>query len=222
LSRSAVRFVTLALLAFVLLTAPGCNWLCYITRVVAGDDTTKRVKVLAAYEGLVNQRVAVLVAADEFTYFEYPKATLRTRQVVTARLTEDIEGFKPVDPEQLERFQNENPHWSTWTYEELLKRLDVDRIVYIDLSEYTTHKGGDANTWRGALTANVGVASTDSPNPNALVFRDSIKVIYPQDVPVAMPDGDDETIELGMLNLFSTAVAWKFTDHEEIVRSGSN
>lgn len=217
-----MRHLYPALLLTLLLALPGCNILRYMTRVVAGDDTSERVKVLAAYDGLKNQRVAVLVAADEFTFFDYPKATLRIRQSITTRLTADVEGFKPVDPDQLEKFQMDNPHWTTWTYPELLKRLDVDRIVYIDLSEYTTHQSGDPYVWRGAISANVGVVSSDSPNPNALVYRDLINVIYPQDQPVGVIDSDDETIELGMLNLFATKVAWKFTDHEEVVRSGSN
>lgn len=216
----ARRIAALLLLALCL-TLPGCNIIRYITRVVAGDDTSKRVKVLAEYDGLKDQRVAVLVAADEFTYFDYPNSTRRLRQAVTTRLTADIEGYKPVDPDQLETFQNNNPHWTTWTYGELLKRLDVDRIVYVDLSEYTTHQSGDPYTWRGVVVANVGVASTDAPNTNNLVYRQQIKVIYPEDDPVGVVDSDDETIELGMLNIFATAVSWKFTDHEEVVRSGT-
>ncbi len=192
-----------------LVTVAGCDLLM--------DDWERR-DVEAQYDGLANQRVAVLVSADREALAHHPDAPARVGQAVGARLATIIPGIKLTDPKQVALYQKNNPYWSLKPFAELTKALDVDRIVHVELSNYRTKDRGNAHVWRGVVSGSVGVAEADSAEPSNLAFLTTIESRFPADAPIGVLDADDETIELGMLDAFSRDVARLFHDHEVYAR----
>ncbi len=191
----------------------GCSAAGLAAYVVGGDDET--LKVPAAYRGMDGKSVAVLVSADETVLHFYPQAPLAVSQAVSMDMAAVAPTAKLMDPRQVIAFQNANPAWLTTNYAQLMARLKVDRLIHVDLSEYTTHEPGNTHQWRGIIAARVSVAAGDSEQPANPVFATTLRNEYPPNSTVGLLNSDDQTIQLGMLKGFSQQVAWLFVDHKE-------
>ncbi len=201
-----------ALLAAGTFSLPGCNWAGFFADVTAGGS--EKPAPVPRFQGLKDKKIAVVVAADEALLRTYPQAPLSVNQSVTRALKGVVPTATVMDPRKVNDFQIDNPYWNTFKNSELIKRLDVDRIVYIDLIEYTTHEPGNANVWRGSVVANVQVIARDVENPDNYVYTDTVKALYPSASKVGVINSNDATIQAGMLNAFSSSVAYRFSDPE--------
>jgi len=205
-----------ALLSLSALTLAGCEAGRFMAYAVAGDGTTRTVQVKAQYRGLEGKTFAVLVAADDYTQFSYPGATTAISRDVTARITSEIPGVSPMDPGKVAQFQRENPYWITVPYGQLLERLGVERLVVVDLVEYTLREPGNSHVWQGQIVANVGVAEAGYGDGNALSFATTVKSRFPDNSSkVGVLNSDDKTIQFGLLADFASRTTNLFRDHEE-------
>lgn len=208
--------VVVALWAVSALFAGGCEAVGYAANAVAGGDRPKKVKVPAEYRGLENKSVAVLVAADEMTLFEYPKVPAALCEAISRRLSEGVVGVQVVDVGQVARFQAANPYWDTWLYGDLLQRLRVERLVYVDLLRYRTHEPGDPHVWRGDALASVGVVEAEAADPNNFVYATTVQVRYPPGHSEGRVGEDAESIPAMTLATLSLQVVNRFREHEEL------
>ena len=204
--RTALGVLLLA--GFVQLT--GCQGLGWLAHGVAGCDKPEG-EPAADYTGLANKSVAVLVSADDRTLFSFPDAPNLVCKYVTARLAADVVGIRPVDPVQVAKFQRGNPDWIVVPYGELAHRLKVDRIVHINLAQYTTNEPGNQELWQGVIRARVGISEADAKDPSNFVYTGDISAIYPPDKPMGILNSDAETIQLGTVRAFARKVAARVT-----------
>jgi len=198
----------LILLPIVMLMIGGCEFSSFVT------PRQQTFDVKAQYRGLEDQSVAVLVAADEYTLFRFPKAPQYTAKAVSGAIQGTVPGARLVDPKRITRFQKENPWWATMQYSHIAEQLGADRLIIIDLAEYRTREPGNAYIWRGVMSGNVAVVEADSPDPDEIVFTADIAVQFPEEGAVGVLDESDETMQLGMLKLFSRDVSRLFHDHQ--------
>lgn len=209
----AGRLATLGLaLALPLLPLSGCGAAGFGAYLFGGADKDKPLAVKGEYFGLAEKSVAVIVAADEFTYYEYPGAPLAVSRSVSQKLKAVVPGVKLSDPQKIVEFQRDNPYWNTLPYSELIKRLKVDRLVYVDLSEFGLHEPGNAHIWRGVIIANISVAEADGKNPDDFAYTTIVKSEFPPNKPIGLLESDDKTVQAGLLALFSTHVGGLFTE----------
>ena len=173
----------------------------------------RKVEVKAEYLGLANQRVAVLVSADEHMLYAYPDAQKYVCRAVTKRLADNVPGITTTIPDQIDAFQQADPYWMNKRYSELVKQLGVDKIVLIDLIEYQTHEPGNSYVWQGLVTGNVGVIDAAADDPDNLVFQNTVSEKFPKDTEVGVVDSDNETMQVGMVFLFARTAAGLFYDH---------
>ncbi len=202
-------------LCVVVATATGCEMIGFAAHVIGGDSA-KKVTVMPAYNGLDNQSVAVLVAADEYTLFEYPGVAEAVCREVSAQLVGNIPGVRVLNPQQASRFQQENHFWSTMPYQDLMARLGVQRMIYLDLVQYATHEPGNTYVRRGVMVANLGVAEANADAPNDFVFATTLRAQYPQGAEVKLLEQDDQTIRLGLLRSFSLQLVNQFREHQVV------
>ena len=172
-------------------------------------------QVKAEYHGLQNQKVAVLVDANQALLFEHPLAQLEVCQVVSQRLAGNVAGITIVDARQVVDFQNRNIYWTTVPYSQIAQRLGVNRLVIIELTDYRLHEPGNVNVWRGVISAHVAVVEADGPRPDDLIYDAAVTVAYPPDRPLGILNSDQRTIRLATLDLFARAAAGKFYDHKK-------
>ncbi len=174
----------------------------------------KMIDVKAQYLGLAGQRVAVLTSADPHLLHEYPKATLVINKAITARIAKHVPGVTTTIPDEIDAFQKQNPYWENMRYGELAEKLGVDRVVLVDLIEYQTHEPGNAYIWQGLVTANIGVIDADSRDPDNFVFQNTVQARFPEKSDIGLVDSDNDTIQLGLIYLFSRRGGGLFYDHQ--------
>ncbi len=199
----------LALTALIALT--GCQGIGWLAQGIAGGDKPE-VEAPADYTGLSNKSVAVLVSADDRTLFTYPTAPDRVCRYVSARLATEVTGIRPLDPIQVAKYQRNNPDWIVVPYGELAHQLKVDRIVHINLAQYTTHEPGNRELWQGVIRARVGISEADGKDASNFAYTGDISAIYPPDKPMGILNSDEETIQLGMVRSFAKKLAARVTD----------
>lgn len=205
--RIASVLLALALLA-------GCGVAPWVAHGVAGGKGKKKVEVKAQYTKLADKKTAILVAADEYILYRHRHSTLAVARAVGTRLAEHVPGIEIVPPSDVIAFQDKNPYWTTVPYGELVGKLGVDRLVVIDLIEYRTHEPGNAYVKQGMIAAEVNVVEAESEDPDNPAFVTTVRAQYPEEGELGMVNSDDETIEVGVLVLFSRDAAGLFYDHE--------
>ena len=199
----------------------GCALFGYLGHVVAGSDDEKtKPRVEPEYLDLQDKTIAVLVNADEFTLYEHPEAPLAISLAVSARLAVNVPGAKLVNPDQLVKWQRNNPYWNTLRYSRLVHKLNVDRIVFIDLVQYSTHDPGNRYVLRGTVVANVSVieaAEADGTGGSGddFAYTTIVRTQFPGDNPVGLLDSDEQTVVLGMLANFSAHLSDLFHDEDK-------
>ncbi len=196
-------------------TLSGCAALGVAANATAGP--MKKVHVTADYTGLADKTVAIVIAADEFVLYRHPRAPLVVGQIVGGQIVANVTGAKLTDPADIVAFQRANPYWATLPYGDLAKRLGVERVIYIDLAEYSTHEPGNKELWQGVILANLGVIETDAANPDNFAYSNTIRAVYPEGREIGVANSDAGTIQLGMLQSFGQKVGWLFYDHDEYI-----
>ena len=96
-----------------------------------------------------------------------------------------------------------------------MKKLGVQRMVFVEMIEYRTHEPGNTAMFRGVAAARINVAEADAKNPDNVAYSTVVNVAYPPDEPEGVPDANELTIRKGMLDLFARAVSDRFYNHEE-------
>lgn len=172
------------------------------------------VDVAGEYHGLVDQRVAVMIAADSHMLHRYPQAPRYLSKAVTARIAHHVPGVTMTIPEQVVQFQTDNPYWMNMRYGELVEKMGVDKIVLVDLVEYQTHEPGNAHIWQGLITANLGVIDAQAEDPDNFVYYNTVTARFPEQSSIGLIDSDERTIRLGMVLLFSREGGGLFYDHQ--------
>lgn len=201
----------------------GCQLFGVLAYAVTGDDGRK-VDVKSQYVDLAYRKTAVIVALPEDTYRRYPTAQKRITQMIARRLQLNVEGVRIINPDHIVSFQNENPYWNTLLYSELADAFNVDRLILVDVNQYSMYEPGNQNVMQGVIVADVGVIEAANPETgevgsgNNLAFQQIVEVRYPEDTELGVPDGDQATVELATVATFAERAVWLFHDHEEVVK----
>ena len=158
--------------------------------------------VPAAYDGLAGQRVAVWVWVEPGAEIDYPALSLQ----LATRLQQNLEAARdkgpgrarrnlkettfPIRPESIERHQNNNPMLGSMPITQIAPRLDVDRVIYVEITRFTTQGGAAAGLYRGVATMNISVVEappapatpgTTRPAEGTIAFQDqNIQVAFPR------------------------------------------
>lgn len=215
LDRLTCRRALILLLLGLLGWMPGCQAAGVVANAIGGGD--REVQVNAQYAGLAGKSVAVLVAADESMLYRYPHLPRAASQAISAQIAASLPDVTIVTPKQIAEFQARNPYWTTLGYARLIQRLGVQRLVYVDVSEFSTHEPGNTYSWQGLIVANVGIVEAESATPQNLSFQTIVRADYPEKASsVGVLDSNEATIQMGLLQVFARKTAWLFYQHIEI------
>ena len=171
--------------------------------------------VPAEYDGLQQQRIAVLVAATDTTLYGHPQLESVLGRVLIRQLADRVPGAQVSDPDQIDRFAQANPYWQSMPGGELLKRLNVQRVVLVDISHYATREPGNAYLFQGTILGRVAVLADDHDQISNPVYATVVSARHPSGR-VGRPDGDWQLMEQALINLFTQRVADRFSRHRAV------
>lgn len=187
----------------------GCKSIAAATA-LWGKAPTKMVP--AEWPHLVNKKVCVVVWAEMDTLFEYPFVQLEVARHVEDAMAPVIEGIRFVPAREVVDFQQRDAEWDRKPPAVIGQYFEADRVLFIELTQYTMREPDSPHLYRGRISANVKVYDPAQQNAGAL-YRTTIDTIYPADVP-GQYGTDEISIRKASMEAFALDVAGKFCDRK--------
>ena len=202
-------------LLFMSMVGGGCNIFGAAGVVAHNLEREKKIEVLAEYEGLRNETVAVVVQADHLTLYEYPQVVANICANVSRRIQQNVEGSKVLNPTIVLEWTYRTSNWSAMPYGEVAKELGVDRLVWIDIFEFRLNPPGNRWIWEGVATASVGIVESSGFDPDSFAEHWDTSVEYPDIKGLGRESADKKNVETGLMAKFVQKMSWIFYDHIE-------
>lgn len=193
----------------------GCGAGQLIGGMAQNYEYQKRIEVLAEYDGLKDQSVAVVVDADLSTLYEYPELVANVTGGVTNRISRDVPGARVLPAVNVLAWQYHTPQWNAMPYGDIAEELNVDRVVYVDIYEFRLHPPGNRWEWEGVCAANVGVIERGSLAHDTFAANFTVHSEFPTMKGVDRDSADASSIEYGLMHRFIQRTAWLFHTHLE-------
>lgn len=201
----------------VLMTWPftGCQLVGFVGSSVYRAGSTQ---VKAKYTGLTDRNFAVIVAADRAIQADFPDVV----GIVTSEITRRVADPKNnpgangiVAPEDVLRFQYQFPGWIALSPAELVAKLGVDRLIYVDMQEFRLTDPGNPYLWNGRASASISVIEAENDLGAVAPFREFVTVRFPDNDSTSPNEIPSSTVQLVLLKRFVDRASWLFFDHEE-------
>lgn len=209
------RWTILGLIAVTGLMLGGCEAGYLLGGMAQNFEYSKQIEVLSKYEGLENKTVAVIVQSDLATTYEHPDLEYSIAVGVAGRIQKEVPGVRVVDPRRVHTWKFRTPQWSSMPMGEIATRLDVDRLVHVDIYEYRLHPPGNRYLWDGVCAANVGVIERGGYDPDTFVDTFNVESRFPDMEGVGQANASSSQIRTGVLVPFVQRTAWLFHKHLE-------
>ena len=177
--------------------------------VLFGSEPTR--KVDAEYPYLNDKTVCVAVWVDNNTSFEYPHVQLELSEHVAAALQPHVANIAFVPNKRVVAYQRSTPDWDREDPALLGARYRADRLMLIEVTQYTTREADSPHLYRGRVAASVKIYDTQYENA-APVYRTRVEVVYPPKS-VGEWGSDDRSIRKGAMEEFAAELARKFYNH---------
>jgi hypothetical protein len=205
------RFIPLAL---ALALAGGCAIGQLIGGMAASAEREGSRKVAAKYTGLRNRTFAVFIAADRTLQSEFPQVVPAFTREITRRLSENAGAAGVLPADDVLQFQFRRPGWTAMSQEDIAKELEVDRLVFIELNDFTLNDPGNRYEWRGVASGTIRVVENNESRFK-LAFNEPVRVAYPDSEGQSIDTIAAQTVLSELSRRFCERSAWAFYDHEE-------
>ena len=210
------RFAFTACVLTALLTpGSGCQVAYLAGGMAQSFEYQKRIEVLAQYEGLEHHSVAVVVDSDLGILYQYPKLAETVSGGVGNLLAREVSGVKVLMPAYVREWQFTTPRWNAMPYGEMVKALNVDRIVLVDIHTFRLNPPGNRWIWEGECSATIGVIERDGLTTDEFADAYHVTVNFPTVKQLDRDSATQESIETGLLAQFIKHTAWIFYPHLE-------
>jgi hypothetical protein len=202
-----------------LLGAGGCNLIAFA--VMAADKETPRT-VEAMYDGLSGKSFAVVATTDRTVEADFPGVVPKVISDVSERLAreESIQAAGYIPPDRVMGYLYAHPNWVVRPMSDLAKELGVERLVFIEITEYRLNEPGNAYIWSGIAAGTVQVYESDSPLPDDPAFDRMVQVQYPDGTNTGENDMAGNVVGSELVRRFVDRVSWLFYKHDEMKDQG--
>jgi hypothetical protein len=208
---SSRRIYGRALLAATLLAAPLTLTGCFL---FAASQEMSGEKVTAQYTGLPDKSIAIVIYTDQATTNEFPAAREELSSFIAAQIHEHIPTARMLDYHEVINWQDDTLNWFGLTEKEIGKHFSVDRVLYIELLDYSISPNRGYGDLQGHIRAECKVFETDS-KIDAPAWTDVVDVSYPKDHPLDASQASPEGVRSHTLADFSDEVVKRFYDHQK-------
>jgi hypothetical protein len=213
----AVRLSLLVLLPLV----AGCDLLG-----VAAYKLTPPPTIQPKYTNLKGQSIGVMVWSDSGIRIEWPAAQLDLANTVQAKFKEQQEKGKkktlqgvtyPVLPASIVRYQRDHPEDEAKAITDVAPRLGVQRLIYVELEEFSTRSDSSVQLFRGTASATVRVIEVAPDGKSTIAFeRNNVVTAFPPKAPVeGIPNANDTKIYVGTLDALATEIVRLFVPYQQ-------
>lgn len=211
--RSRTLRCSLFLAALVGATLPlaGC-WL------FAASEQMRGRKVPAEYLGLADKSVAMVIYADQASTDEFPDSRTEISNFLAAAFRTKLPSARLLDHREVSAWQDDTLNWNALPEKDIGKHFSTDRVLYIELLDYSTRANASFGDLQGHIKAVCKVFETDAPG-NTPAWSDVVEVYWPKDRPLDPTTGSEVAVRKRALELFSNELVNRFVEHRQIESS---
>ena len=195
---------------------------------VAANKLLPPKKISAAYKGLAGHSVGIMVWVDHGLRLDYPGIQLdiasglqnKLREAQIKNKAKDLLGTTfPIRPESIVKYQETYPQIEGMELEEVAPKIGVQRLVYIEVDDFSTRPEPSIELFRGNITGTIKVIEVEPDGKAKVAFTDTdVHAIYPKNSPVdGLPTVGDYPIYRGTLDAFTTELEHRLVQYEEEV-----
>ncbi|HVX85343.1 MAG TPA: hypothetical protein VH253_11225 [Phycisphaerae bacterium] len=210
-SRPLRQFLLMAGLLAAPMALAGC-WAFAASREVNGE------KIPAQYTGLDNQSVAIVVFADEASTDEFPNSREEIANFLTAAFHTKMASVRLLDPREVMNWQDDTLNWNALSEKDIGKHFSTDRVLYIELLDYSTRANQGYGDLQGHIKAECKVFETGAPGTSP-AWSGVIDVRWPADRPLDPTTGSEVAVRKRVLEEFSNQLVNCFVEHRQFDES---
>lgn len=213
-----IRFYKLAVIAASLTTlmlTPGCIIGAAIGGMAESYKRTGTSEIEAEYTGLAGHSFTVVVGADRMIEGNNPGIAARINQRVNDRLIQNANATFAIPSTDLLTVLYNTPQWPAMPRGEVAAMLGVERLVVVEIIEYSLHEPGNKYVWDGSASCMVSVFESDSGFPDDPVFEKAIRVSFPDTSGLMRTEIPEAAVNTELANRLTNRIAWLFYTHEE-------
>jgi hypothetical protein len=207
--------IALGALLFLLANMSGCVFGAAIGGIAESYHRTGSTEIEAEYEGIATKSFAVVVSADRMIESNNPGIAARINQRVNDRLIQNARPAFAIPSNDLLTVLYNTPQWPAMTRGEVAEMLGVERLVVVELLEYTLHEPGNKYIWDGSASCVVTVYESDSGFPDDPVYEKAIRVSFPDMSGLMRTEIPEAAVNSELSNRIINRIAWLFYTHEE-------
>jgi hypothetical protein len=204
-----------------LLALAGCDQLGGIGGVIA-HSIPKHVD--AAYKGMANQTVIVMVWMDRGMRADHPDLQLDIAAGLQGKLIDVAKTQKPdllkgtefpVMAQTVVRYQEDHPEIEFEPITTTASKFNGTRLIYVEIRDFATHAGAP-ELFRGSMKGDLKVVEMKDGVAKIAFHEEGIEVLYPKDTPNdGLPIGTEADTTQHTVDDFTTEVAKRFYPHDE-------
>lgn len=203
----------------------GCNI------IGAGAVVANRIvpqKVEPQYKDLAGQSVAIMVWAERGIRIDWPNmqsdvATNLQNKLVAAQAdkADELKGTKfPVPAASILRYQRDYPQIQSRPITEvaphLANRTGLTRLIYIEVSDFSTRPAPGVALFRGSMSGSIKVLTIKDGKAVAAYEESDVHASFPKKSPEeGSPNLDDYRVYVGTVGEFTNEVVKRFVTHED-------
>jgi len=192
---------------------------CIIGAAIGGmAESAKRTgkhEVEAEYTGISEHSFTVVVSANRLLEANNPGITARLTERINNRLIQNANPSYAIPSNDLLTVLYNTPQWIAMPRGEVAEMLGVERLIVVELTEYTLNEPGNQYVWDGSASSIVTVYESDSGYPDDPVFEKAIRVKFPDSTGFMRTDIPEAAVTSEISNRLINRVSWLFYTHEE-------
>ncbi len=209
------RLLGLTLLGLAALGMQGCIIPAAIGGMAESYQRTGKSKVQAEYTGITGKSFAVVATGSRLMEADHPGLTARIIQRVNDRLILNANPSYAIPSGDLLTVLFNTPQWPALTRGQVADMLGVERLVVIEIIEYSLHEPGNPYLWDGVASVLVQVYESDSGMPDDPVYEKALRLTFPDARGFMRTDLPEAAVTSELSNRIVNRVSWLFYDHEE-------
>ena len=193
--------LAVAMFAAIMVPSTGCSALQLVgvlTHAWHGE------KVAAQYDGLQNQRVAIVCLSDSSMYAG------QLSQAVQRLLAKNVSDIETVPQTEVYAWLDKND-WNELDFVQLGQGVDADSVVSIELDSFRLYDG--MTMYNGH--ADVSIRVYDVASDGEVVFRsDPFEFTFPKSAPLASTDMSESQFRRMFMNALARRIAKTFYTYD--------
>lgn len=214
--RQRLSKLALASCALLMCTVlPGCIVGAAIGGMAESAHRTGSTEFEAEYSGIDGHSFTVVVSVDRLLEANNPGTTARLTQRINDRLIQNANPSFAIPSNDLLTVLYNTPQWIAMPRGEVAEMLGVERLVVIEVVEYSLHEPGNQYVWDGSAAGIVTVYESDSGFPDDPIFEKAVRVRFPDSTGFMRTDIPESAVTTELSNRLVNRVAWLFYTHEE-------